>query len=136
MEEITTPDFIYPPLHRTHAFEPHTPCGHYIETQCLGKGAPIFESPGEAILHNSPSVSGPVDFSTIIIPHLAEPLESHITLDDSRDDTPYCSFILHQQPSPLDIVVDQPMGFLGEHQFIISKSYLLDSDARYANLET
>ena len=38
MEEITTPDFVYSPLHRPHAFEPHTPCGHYIETHCLGKG--------------------------------------------------------------------------------------------------
>ena len=24
MEVVTTPEFIYPPLHRTHAFEPHT----------------------------------------------------------------------------------------------------------------
>ena len=54
-----------PPLHRTHAFKPHTPCGHYIDTQCLGKGAPIFESLGEAILHNSPNASGNVDFSPI-----------------------------------------------------------------------
>ena len=70
MEEITTPDFICPPLHQTHAFEPHTPCGHYIDTQWLGKGAPIFERPGEAILHNSPSVSGHVNLSTILLPHL------------------------------------------------------------------
>ena len=38
MEVITTPDFIYRPLHRTLAFEPYTLCGHYIETHCLGKG--------------------------------------------------------------------------------------------------
>ena len=136
MDEIPTPDFIYPPLHRTHAFEPHAPCGHYIETQYLGKGVPIFERPGEEILQNSPSVSGPVDFNTIILPHFEEPLESHITSDHSRDDTPYRSLIFHQQPNLLDIVVDQPMGFLREHQFIISKSSLWDSDTRYANPKT
>ena len=70
VEAITTPEFIYPRLHRTHAFEPHTPCGHYIDTQYLGKGAPIFERPGEETLHNSPSVSGHVDSSTLIITHL------------------------------------------------------------------
>ena len=91
MEVVITPDFIYPPLHRTHAFEPHTPYGHYIDTQCLGKGAPIFERPGEVILHNSPSVSGRVNSSTIILTHLEEPLESHITLGHSRNDTPYRS---------------------------------------------
>ena len=32
MEEITTPDFIYPPLHRNHTFKQHTSCVHYIET--------------------------------------------------------------------------------------------------------
>ena len=32
MEAITTRDFIYPPLHRNHTFEPHTPCVHYIDT--------------------------------------------------------------------------------------------------------
>ena len=95
MEVVTTSDFIYPPLHRTHAFEPHTPCGHYIDTQCLDKGAPIFEKPGEEILHNSPSVSGRINSSTIILPYLEEPLESHITSDHSRDDTPHHSFILH-----------------------------------------
>ena len=88
----------------------------------MGKGAPTFERPKEAILHNSPSVSSRVEFSTIILPHLEEPLESHITSDHSRADTPYRSFIVHQQPSLLDIVVDQPIGFLREHQFIISKS--------------
>ena len=101
------------PLLRTHAFEPHTPCGHYIDTQCLGKGAPIFENPGEEILHNSPSVPGRVISSTIILLHLEEPLESHITSDHSRDDTPHHSFIFHQQASLIDIVVDQPIGFLG-----------------------
>ena len=106
MELVTPPDFIYPPLHWSHAFKPHTPCGHYIDTQCLGKGTPIFESPGEAIIHNSPSVSGRADFSMIILPQLEEPLESHITSDHSTDDTPYRSFILHQQPSLLDIVVE------------------------------
>ena len=90
----------------------------------------------EEILHNSSSVSIHADFSTIILPPLEEPLESHITLDHSRNDTPYRSFILHQQPSLLDIVVDQPMVFLGEHEFIISKSSLPDSDTRYANPET
>ena len=70
MEAFTTPDFIYPPLQRTHAFKPHTPCGHYIDTQCLGKGAPIFERPGEEIIHNSPSVFGCVNSSTLILPHL------------------------------------------------------------------
>ena len=85
------------------------------ETPCLGKGAPIFERPGEAILHNSPSVSGRVDSSIGILPHIEEPLKSHITSDHSRDDTPYHSFILHQQPSPLDIVVDQLVSFLGGH---------------------
>ena len=114
MEEFTTPDFIYPPLHQNHALKQHTPCFHYIETQFFGKGAPIFESPGEAILHNSPSASSCVDSSPIILPCLEEPLESHITSDHSRDDTPHHSFILHQQPSPFDIVVDQPVGFLGE----------------------
>ena len=79
MEVFTTPNFIYPPLHRTHAFKPHTTCSHYIDTQCLGKGAPIFERPGEAILHNSPSESSRVDSSPIILPHLEEPLELHIT---------------------------------------------------------
>ena len=133
MEEITTPDFIYSPLHWPHAFKPHTPCGHYFETQCLGKGAPIFERPREAILHKSPSVSSHVDFRTIILPHLDEPLESHITSDHSWDDIPYCSFILHQQPSLLDIFVDQPIAFIREHQFIISKSSFWDSDTRYAN---
>ena len=68
MEEIISPDFLYSPLHPNHAFEPHTPCGHYIATQFLGKGAPIFERPGEVILHNSHSVSSHVDFSTIILP--------------------------------------------------------------------
>ena len=29
MEELPTLGFIYSPLHRTHAFVPHTPCGHY-----------------------------------------------------------------------------------------------------------
>ena len=81
----------------------------------MGKGAPIFERLGEAILHNFPSVSSHVDSSTLILPHLEEPLESHITSDHSRDDTPHRSFILHQQPSPLDIVVDQHVAFLGEH---------------------
>ena len=133
MEKIPTPDFIYSPLHRTHAFTPHTPCGHDIKTQCLGKGAPTFERPREAILHNSPSVSGRAEFSTIILPHLEEPLESHITSDHSKDDTPYHSFLLHQQLRLLDIVVDQPIDFLREHQFIISNSSLWDSDTRYAN---
>ena len=96
MEVATTPDFIYPPLHRTHAFERHAPYGHYIDTQCLGKGAHIFESPREAILHKSPSVSGHVDSSTIIFPHLEEALEYHITSEHSRDDTRHHSFILHQ----------------------------------------
>ena len=32
MEVVTTHDFIYPPLHQTHAFKPHIPCGHYIDT--------------------------------------------------------------------------------------------------------
>ena len=41
--------------------------GCYIATQSLGKGAPIFERLGEEILHNSPSVSGHVDSSTIIL---------------------------------------------------------------------
>ena len=136
MEAFTTADFMYPPLHQTHAFKPHTPCGHYIDTQYLGNGAPIFERPGEKILHNSPSVSGRVFSSNLILPHLEEPLESHITSDHSRDDTPHHSFILHQQPSPLDIVVDQLVSFLGEHKFIISKSTLWDSDTMYANLET
>jgi len=132
MEGITSLDFIYSPLHRTHAVEPYTPCGHYIDTQCLGKGAPIFERSREAILHNSPSVSSRADFSTIILPHLEEPLESHITTDHSRDDTPYRSLIFHL----LDIVFDQPMGFLREHQFIISKSSFRYSDTMYANPET
>ena len=101
----------------------------------MGKAAPIFERPGESILHNSPSVSGCVDSSTIILPHLEEPLESHITSDHSRDDTPHHSFIVHHQPSPFDIGVDQPVSFLGEHQFIISKSSFWDSDTMYANLE-
>ena len=136
MEEIPTPDVLYSPSHRTQAFTPHPPCGHYIETQCLGKGAPTFERPREEILHNSPSVSGHADFSTIILPHLEEPLESHITSDHSRDDTPYRSFILHQQPSLLGIVVERPIGFLREHQFIISKTSFWDSDTRYANSET
>ena len=70
MKKIPTPDFLYSPLHRTHVFTPHTPCGHYIETQCLVKGAPTFERPREAIIQNSPSVSGRAEFSTIIIPHL------------------------------------------------------------------
>ena len=129
-------DWLYNPLLRAYAFEPHTPCGHYIDTQCLGKGAPIFESLGEAILHNSPSASGCVDSSTIILPYFEEPLESHITSDHSRDDTPNHSTILHQQPSPLDIVVDQPVGLLSEHQFVISKSSLWVSDTMYANPET
>ena len=102
----------------------------------MGKGAPIFEIPGEEILQKSASVSGHVDFSTIILPHFEEPLESHITLDHSRDDTPYRSLIFPQQPNLLDIVVDQPMDFLGEHQFIISKSSLWDSDTKYANPKT
>ena len=113
MEAITTHDFIYHPLHRNHTFEPHTPCGHYIDTLCFGKGAPIFEIPGEAILHNSPSASGSINSSIIILPHLVEPLESHITSYHSRDDIPCHSFLLHQQPNPLDIVINQPMGFLG-----------------------
>ena len=79
MEVANTPNFIFSPLHRTHTFEPHAPCGHYIDTQCLGKGAPIFERQGEAILHNSPSESSHVDSSPIILPHLEESLESHIT---------------------------------------------------------
>ena len=136
MEEIPTPDFIYSPLHRTHALTPHPPCGHYIKTQCLGKGAHTFERPQDAILHHSPSVSGRVDSRPSILPHLDEPLESHITSDHSRDDTPYRSLILHQQPSRLDIIVDQPIAFLREHQFIISKSSFWDSDTRYANSET
>ena len=136
MDGIISPDFLYSSLHRNHVFEPYTPCGHYIATQCLGKGVPIFERPGEVILHNSPSVFGHVNSSTILLPHLEEPLESHTTSDHSRDDTPYRSFILHQQTSLLDIVDDQPMGFLGEHQFIISQSSLWDSDTRYANSET
>ena len=136
MEEITTPDFIYSPLHRTHAFPPHTPCGHYIETQCLSKGAPIFERPREALLYNSPSISGCADFSTIILSYSEEPLKSHITSDHSRDDTPYHSFIFHQQPSLFDLVVAQLIRFLREHQFIISKSSILDSGTRYANQET
>ena len=115
MEGIISPDFLYSPLHRNHAFEPHTPCDHYIATQCLGKGAPIFERLGEVILYHSPSVSGHVDSNTIILPHLEEPLESHTTSNHSQDDTPYRSFILHLQPSLLDIVVDQPIGFLREH---------------------
>ena len=136
MEKIPTPNFLYSPLHRTHAFTPHSPFGHYIETQCLGKGAPTFERPREEILHNSPSVFGHAEFSTIILPHLEEPLESHITSDHSRDDTSYRSLIFHQQPNLLDIIVDQPMGFLGEQQFIISKSSLWDSNTMYANPET
>ena len=107
-----------------------------MDTQCLGKGELIFANPGEEIIHNSPSVSGRVSFSTIIILHLEETLESHITSDHSRNDTLDHSFILHQQPSLLGIVVDQPIGFLGENQFIISKSSLWDSDTRYANPET
>ena len=74
--------------------------------------------------------------STSILPHLEEPLESHITSDHSRDYTPHHSFILQKKPSPFNIVVDQPMSFLAEHQFIISKSSLLDSDTMYENLET
>ena len=71
-------DWFNNPLLQTHAFKPHTPCGHYIDTQCLGKGEPIFESLGEEILHNPPSASSCVDSSTIILPHLEELLESHI----------------------------------------------------------
>ena len=136
MEGIISPDFLYSPLHRNHAFEPHTSCGHYIATQCLGKGAPIFERPGEVIIQKSPSVSSHVNSSTIILPHLEEPLESHITSDHSWDDTPYRSFIFHPQPCLLDIIVDQPIGFPEEHQFIISKSSLWASDTRYANPKT
>ena len=79
MEAGNTPDFIYPHLHRTHAFKPHAPCGPHINTRCLGKGAPIFKRPGEAVLHHSPSESSHVDSIPIILPHLEEPLESHIT---------------------------------------------------------
>ena len=91
-----------------HAFKPHTPCGHYIDTQCLSQGAFIFESLGEAILPNPPSASSSFNSSTIIIPYSEEPLESHINSYHSRDDALNHSFILHQQPSPLDIVVGQP----------------------------
>ena len=95
MEVFTTPNFIYSPLHRNHAFKTHTSCGHYIDTQFFGKGAPILESRGEAILQNPHSESGSVDSSTIILPHLEEPLEFHITSDRSRDDPLHHFFILH-----------------------------------------
>ena len=80
MEVATNLDFIYSPLHRIHAFESHAPCGHYINTQFLGKGAVILERPGEVVLKHYPSESSRDDSSPIIIPHLEEPLESHVTL--------------------------------------------------------
>ena len=105
-------DWLYNPIPQTHSFKPHRPCGHYIDTQCLGEGASIFESLGEEIFSKNPSVSSSVESSAIILPHLEETLESHITSDHSRDDTPYRSLILHQQPSLLDIIVDQIIAFL------------------------
>lgn len=37
------------PLLQTHEFKPHPPCGHYISTQCISKGASTFDSIGEEI---------------------------------------------------------------------------------------
>jgi len=70
------------------------------------KGTSTFESLGEAIFPNPPSASDSVNSSTIIIPNLEEPLESHITLDHDWDDplnnfsilhkkTPYTLFLLN-----------------------------------------
>lgn len=76
-------DWFNNPLLRTHEFKSLTPCGHYIGTQCLGKGESIFESIGESILPNPPSASASVDSSTITVPHLEEPLESPLTSNHS-----------------------------------------------------
>ena len=112
------------PLLRIHEDERHPPCGHYIATQCLGKGKTTFESPGEAIFPNPPSAFGSVDSSSIFLTHLEEPPESHITSDHSWDDPLTHPSMLPQQPSPLDIVIVQPPCFLGEHKFIIFEAIL------------
>ena len=79
MEVATTPDFIYPPyielMHSNHM--------HHVAITLTPnvwvRGALILEGPGEEILQHSPSESSHDDSSTIIIPHLEELLESHIT---------------------------------------------------------
>ena len=63
-------DWFNNPLLWTPEFKPHPPCGHYIDTQCLGKGASTFESQGEAIIPNPRNASSSVDYFTIILPHL------------------------------------------------------------------
>lgn len=80
----------------------------------------MFESLGEEILPNPPSTSCSVEFNTNILPHSEESLESPITLENFGDDPLNHSYILHQHPSPFDIVVVQAPCCLGEHQFIIS----------------
>ena len=124
---LSTPSYIEP-MHSNHI---HLVASTFTPNVWV-RGHPYL-SPGEAILHNSPSASGCVDSSTIILPCLEEPLKSHITSDHSRDDPITHSFTLHQQPSPLDIVVHQLVCFLGEHEFNISKSTLWGSDTMYAN---
>jgi len=74
-------------------------------------GASTFESPGEAIIPNRPSVSSSVDSSTIILPCLEEPLESHITSDHSWGDLFTHPSILPQKHILLDIIVVQPPCF-------------------------
>jgi len=95
--------------------------------------ASTFESSGEEILPNSPSVSSSIDSSVILIPLVEEPLESHINSDHHGDNPLNHPSILHQQPNPLDIVIGQPQCYLGKHQFIISESTLWYSDTMYAN---
>lgn len=96
-------------------------------------GHPFLESRGEEISPNHPSASSSLESSTIILLHIEEPIESHITSDHSRDDPLNHPSILPRQPSPLDIFVYHPPCFLGDHQFIIYEATLWYRDTMYAN---
>lgn len=101
----------------------------------MGKRVYTLEGPKEAILPNPPSASSSVDSSATILPHLKELLGSHITAHHHGDDPLNHSYILHQQPSPLDNVVVQPQWHLSECMFIISEATLWYGDTMYENLE-
>jgi len=125
-------DWFNHPLISTHEFKSHRPCGHYIATQWV-RGASTFESPEEAILPKPPTISGSVNSSTSTLPHFKEPLESHITPNHPMNDPLNHSYVLHQQPSPLNIVIVKPQCRLGEHQFIIFKSNLWYGETMHGN---
>ena len=108
-------DWFHHSLHQTHEFEPHPYCGDYISAQFLTRGASTFKSPGEVILPKPYVTYSCVDPSTIILPHLEEPLESHVTPNHHGDDPLNHPSVLHQHPSPLYIIVVQPPCHLGEH---------------------